>query len=69
MRKSTNELTTMMNEIVERKNKYYFTMKEMGEIFGLSRNTISEMCKKIPEANLNGSKKYYIGDILRAVYK
>ena len=54
MRKSTNELTTMMNEIVERKNKYYFTMKEMGEIFGLSRNTISEMCKKIPEANLNG---------------
>lgn len=69
MRKSHNEITAMMNEIVSQNNKYYYTMKEIGEMFGITRNTVSEMCKNIPQANINDSKKYYIRDILNAVYK
>ncbi len=69
MRKSHNEITAIMNEIVAVNNKYYYTVKEIAEMFGISRNTATEMCKRIPAATLNNAQKYYIRDILKAVYK
>lgn len=69
MNKKPDELKAIMDDIVERTDKYYFSITEVGTLFGLSRNTAREVCKKIPPATLSGSKKYYIYDILKAVYR
>ena len=57
MNKRPDEIKAIMDQIVERTGKYYFSTTEVGKLFGLSRNTAYEVCKKIPPATMNGSKK------------
>lgn len=68
MKKSTNELKSIANEISGQFG-YFLNVTEVGKVFGISRESARKLVTDIPIAELTGSKKYYLYDILKKVYK
>ncbi len=68
MKKTTNELKSIANEISNQFG-YFLNVTEVGKIFGISRESARKLLADIPTAELTGSKKYYLYDILKKVYK
>lgn len=69
MRKKPSEIKDIAKEIISQTEKYYFTVTEIANLFGISRTTATEMCKEIPPAQIFGTKKYYIYDVISFIYK
>lgn len=68
MKKTTNELKSIVTEI-SGQFSYFLNVTEVGKIFGISRESARKLVADIPTAELIGSKKYYLYDILKKVYK
>lgn len=68
MKKTTNELKSIATEISGQFG-YFLNVTEVGKIFGISRESARNLVTDIPTAKLTGSKKYYLYDILKKVYK
>lgn len=68
MKKTTNEIKSIANEILGQ-HGYFLNVTEVGKIFGISRESARKLLTDIPTAELTGSKKYYLYDILKKVYK
>ena len=69
MKKKPSEIKDIAKEIISQTEKYYFTVTEIANLFGISRTTATEMCKEIPPAQIFGTKKYYIYDVISFIYK
>ena len=68
MKKTTNELKSIVTEISGQFG-YFLNVTEVGKVFGISRESARKLIADIPTAELTGSKKYYLYDILKRVYK
>lgn len=68
MKKTTNEIKSIANEISGQYG-YFLNVTEVGKVFGISRESARKLLTDIPTAELTGSKKYYLYDILKKVYK
>ena len=68
MKKTTNELKAISTEISNQFG-YILNVTEVGKVFGISRESARKLVADIPTAELTGSKKYYLYDILKKVYK
>lgn len=68
MKKTTNELKSIATEISSQFG-YFLNVTEVGKVFGISRESARKLVADIPTAELTGSKKYYLYDILKKVYK
>lgn len=68
MKKTTNELKSIATEISSQFS-YFLNVTEVGKVFGISRESARKLVTDLPTAELTGSKKYYLYDILKKVYK
>lgn len=68
MKKTTNELKSIAAEISGQFG-YFLNVTEVGKVFGISRESARKLVADIPTAELTSSKKYYLYDILKKVYK
>jgi len=68
LKKTTNELKSIATEISGQFG-YFLNVTEVGKVFGISRESARKLVADIPTAELTGSKKYYLYDILKRVYK
>ena len=68
LKKTTNELKSIATEISGQFG-YFLNVTEVGKVFGISRESARKLVADIPTAELTGSKKYYLYDILKKIYK
>lgn len=68
IKKTTNELKSIATEISGQFG-CFLNVTEVGKVFNISRESARKLVADIPTAELTGSKKYYLYDILKKVYK
>jgi hypothetical protein len=68
MKKTTNELKAIATEISGQFG-YFLNVTEVGKVFNISRESARKLLEDVPTAELVGSKKYYLYDVLKKVYK
>jgi len=68
MKKSKEELEQMASAISEKYGSF-LTVTDVSKILGINRDTARKILKDITPATVEGSRKYYLFDVLKFIYK
>ena len=67
--KKNKEQIESMAKVIASNYGYFLTVTDIGKILGINRDTARKITKNLTPAELEGSRKYYLFDILNFIYK